>query len=593
MGLSLHLPRGCTLSASHDRPADPGITVERLLAEELLRGSLIAGETGLDRLVTWCIPFQDPKGRGPEEDLSGMAVFVSVQDLVDDGAALVRQLDACGAALILAWSRNGSTEIGLTVAAEAAEARGLPLLRLPPQATFQRTSRLLATKILAQSTHVLEYGTRVHRALGDVFSRGGGLPALAHSMSQLSCCTVLILASNGELLASAAPTVSSERCPDLARRVSERLIDPRRSLVALSDDPARPHSAHVVVLEVDDHPVSVVVCPVLVGGEPYGVLALVEPEHPVQEHDLAQHSVVAEQGVSLAASELLRQQSVREAEERARNDFVHALLHGRFTDQLELSARAEHYRFPLDGQFAVYIVTATGFSPDDKTSRRKAREASRAAQSIMPEDDMLTLTALVGSMLVVVRQVGEGGGAASEVEGGRLAAFGEALRKSMCQRLGDAVRVSYGRPGDGARGAASSYREARTAEALGRRVDTGAVNAYSDLRVFAAIQDAALSTAGQSFAREILAPLQQADGQTGNLEEVVRAYIAESGNLNATARRLHLHRNTMLYKLDRASRALRMDVRTTEAQFMIWLAHHIDALGEVVGALDDELVPPH
>ena len=70
------------------------------------------------------------------------------------------------------------------------------------------------------------------------------------------------------------------------------------------------------------------------------------------------------------------------------------------------------------------------------------------------------------------------------------------------------------------------------------------------------------------------------------------AYIEEGGNLNATARRLHLHRNTMLYKLDRASRAVQTDVRRPEAQFMIWLAHHIAVLNDVGAALDRELAPP-
>jgi DNA-binding PucR family transcriptional regulator len=110
--------------------------------------------------------------------------------------------------------------------------------------------------------------------------------------------------------------------------------------------------------------------------------------------------------------------------------------------------------------------------------------------------------------------------------------------------------------------------------------------------VFAAIEEVATTAAGRSFAEEVLEPLRKADGQTGNLESIVIAYIEESGNLNAAARRLQLHRNTMLYKLDRASRALQMDVRTAETQFMIWLAHRIETLGEVQRALDRELLPP-
>jgi DNA-binding PucR family transcriptional regulator len=194
----------------------------------------------------------------------------------------------------------------------------------------------------------------------------------------------------------------------------------------------------------------------------------------------------------------------------------------------------------------------------------------------------------------VVRQLPARASAMSEAldEANELRSFAEAVHRKVRQRIADDLRVSYGRPGDGAAGVARSYREARTTEALARRVSTSSICSYRDLRVFAAIQEAAMSPAGQAFAADVLSPLRQTDGQTGNLEEVVLAYIEESGNLNATARRLHLHRNTMLYKLDRASRALQMDVRTTDAQFMVWLAHHIRALGDVVGALDQELAPP-
>ena len=74
--------------------------------------------------------------------------------------------------------------------------------------------------------------------------------------------------------------------------------------------------------------------------------------------------------------------------------------------------------------------------------------------------------------------------------------------------------------------------------------------------------------------------------------DLVLAYIAESGNLNAAARRLGLHRNTTLYKLDRVSRVLGMDIRSADTLFMVWLAHHIDNLVQVNDSLDAELAPP-
>lgn len=105
--------------------------------------------------------------------------------------------------MVLAGSRRTTLPADLRLAADAADAAGLPLPRLSPSATFRETSRLIATKVLAQSTHVLEYGTRVHRTLGDVFARGAGLSSLGRAMSQLSGTTVLVLGGSGELLASA------------------------------------------------------------------------------------------------------------------------------------------------------------------------------------------------------------------------------------------------------------------------------------------------------------------------------------------------------------------------------------------------------
>lgn len=586
-----------------NQPEGSGLTVRRLLAEDLLRDCLVAGERGLSNVVSWCVPVMDFNDTLPptvDGQLTGAAGYVFASSLTEERATiLVQYLAMSGASAILVWPETDEY-LELGSAYRAADAAGLPLLLLPHRANFRAISQLIAIKVLAQSTHVLEYGTRVHRALGDVFARGGGLPALAHTMSQLSETIVLVIGSGGELLTAATPAKTAAAMIDALLAEVLRTVDitgdNRGQVSGHAEDVehGRHNKSWVVTLEVDDMRFDAIIAPVRVADEPYGVLALIEPTHPAPEHDLSRHMTIAEEGVSLTASELMRQQSVREAQERARNDFVHALLHGRFTDKLELTARAEHYRFPLDGRFAVYVVTSTGLHLDEGVSRHKTHGAARMAASVIPDDGRLTLTALIGSMILVVRELKAVGPSTGEStrEAEEVRSFASKLHRAMRSRLEEDVWIAYGRPDNGAAGVARSYREARTAEALGRKVNIAPISAYSDLRVFAAVEAAATSPEGQAFAASILAPLQQSDGQTDNLGEVVLAYIQESGNLNATARRLRLHRNTMLYKLERASRALQMDVRTTEVQFMVQLAYHITALSDVVGGLERELNPP-
>jgi DNA-binding PucR family transcriptional regulator len=73
-----------------------------------------------------------------------------------------------------------------------------------------------------------------------------------------------------------------------------------------------------------------------------------------------------------------------------------------------------------------------------------------------------------------------------------------------------------------------------------------------------------------------------------DLLDTLIAYLAEGGNVNATARVLNVHRNTMLAKLDRISRALGMDIRVSENQFTAWLAIRLGLLDEVQSAVDRE-----
>ncbi|WP_186246077.1 hypothetical protein [Mycobacterium simulans] len=55
-------------------------------------------------------------------------------------------------------------------------------------------------------------------------------------------------------------------------------------------------------------------------------------------NDAARHRIVTEQATAVIGSEMLRQRSVDEAEERARGDFIQALVHGSFSIRLNLLA---------------------------------------------------------------------------------------------------------------------------------------------------------------------------------------------------------------------------------------------------------------
>jgi sugar diacid utilization regulator len=215
------------------------------------------------------------------------------------------------------------------------------------------------------------------------------------------------------------------------------------------------------------------------------------------------------------------------------------------------------------------------------------------ASRLLPEQERHTLAAMVGDVLVVVREAARRGTMGTpEAAAATITEYATALHASLSRRkdqAGRPVRVTYGRPVVGALAIPDSYREARMAHGLQQRLGLPPVCGYQDLRVHAVLEDVAASRTGQTFATDILAPLR--DPNVGDLESAVLAYVASGGNVNASSRDLHIHRNTMLYKLDRASRLLGMDLRQADNQFAVWLAHTLDLLSNTTAEVERVVSP--
>ena len=261
----------------------------------------------------------------------------------------------------------------------------------------------------------------------------------------------------------------------------------------------------------------------------------------------------------IVGSEMLRLRSVEIAEERAQGDFVHALLHGRLSNPQELIARAAHYDFDISGRYGVIVARQVGVAGSPE-SQLKMQQLTRSAAALLARNGAPALVTIVGDVLAVVMQTESG---ALQRGSEQVAEFARVLHRELSRLDKRTLTVTYGRPMNGATRIVDSYREARVALGVCERLLITDVSGYGELRVFGALLELAGSQHGQAFAREVLEPLRTAARKGGgDLEEAVVAYVESGGNLNAAARKLSLHRNTMLYKLDRASRALGMDLRT-------------------------------
>ncbi|GAA3159004.1 helix-turn-helix domain-containing protein [Blastococcus jejuensis] len=560
--------------------SDDALTLARLLQEPALRRARIhAGRTGAVTRVEWVVPWSVAARQ--EDPLSGVLVHAHADELAAEQVTVTRaaeRLAARGAAALLVDGHQ-------PVAADAVAAVQLPLVTMTDAVPFAVLNRLVADLTLARETHVLRYGLTVHRALAELLYRGAELGALCSQMTRMSQRPVAVFDSQGQLAALEQQQRTVEPA-DLARAFVEQA-----DALGTGEAPEELHP-RIAEIRLGEQDLACVVTPIVLGGRHDGWILLLEESDDPHPHDLAEHRVLVEQAAPIVGTEMLRLRSVQRAKEQARGDFVHGLLHGRFATLEDISARAAHYQFPVRSWFGVLI--ASGMTvPGDADSPARLQQLAVQAARLLPEQERHTQAAMVGDVLVVVREAARRGTMGTpEAAVATIGDYATALHAHLAKRKdqgGRPIRVTYGRPVVGALAIPDSYREARMAHGLQQRLGLPPVCGYQEMRVHAVLEDVAGSRTGRSFAADILAPLR--DPNVGDLESAVLAYVASGGNVNAASRDLHIHRNTMLYKLDRASRLLGMDLRQADNQFAVWLAHTLDLLANTTAEVDRVVSP--
>jgi purine catabolism regulator len=121
---------------------------------------------------------------------------------------------------------------------------------------------------------------------------------------------------------------------------------------------------------------------------------------------------------------------------------------------------------------------------------------------------------------------------------------------------------------------APRYREARQALMIGRRLfATQPVTYFGELGIYRLLFHLHGSEDARAFYDEVLGALIKYDRRTDNeLVETLEAYFACNGNLSEAARRLHLHRNSLLYRLERIQEVLHTDLEDADTRLALQVA---------------------
>lgn len=486
--------------------------------------SVSAGVAGLAHQVTWVTTLRATLPafvnlRGGELAL----ISVAAAQALDERLTLVSLIERLSYVPVAAIGAIGEISEEARLAADNAR---IPLLHLPDDADPRETEREVQRLIG-------DYEAQLDRRaaqLGDLLTRrslaGAGLPGLLDIIAERTGQGVGCYSTTGELRALSA------RGP---ARVALQTLRPTTAGATTQLGRA------------------IWVQPLGPVGERMGFLALAGDTQDDWDR------LAARQGAVALALELAKEQAVQAAEDRLRGDFVQAVLAGTPGDSEALLRRGQELGYELRRPH-VAMLCSVGESSTSAAAHAAGLLGAALTSMKLPAPTMRRADGVLAYLPLIDHN-------------SRPREIAEQLRSKMVIDMPN-ITLALGREAPTVATWPRSLREAEQALMLGRQLlDTTHVLDFGDLGVYRLLALLRETPELWEFYRSTLAHLAEYDrNQDAELLKTLEAFFTHLGNLTRTAEALHVHRNTLLYRLGRIAEISGLDLDNAEDRLALWIA---------------------
>ncbi|MFQ3630643.1 PucR family transcriptional regulator [Roseiflexus sp.] len=509
----------------------PPVTVQDVVRLALPEGVVVAaGSAGLSHQVSWVAT---PRATPPVfTNLRGgefVLVATSTLRALDERLTLANLAERLAQVPIAAIAVQGDIP---DQARATAETLRLPLLHLPDASDIREVEREVQRLISDYDAQIERRAAQLGHVLTQRSLAGAGVNGLLETLAERTGRSLAFYSSTGEVRALRARG---------SARVALQTLQPRGT-------GAVTHLGQQVWVQQ--------IGQIAAGdatGRNFGYLALCGDT--LDDWD----RLAAQQGASALALELAKEQAVLAAEERLRGDFVQAVLVGATADDKTLVQRGRELGYDLRQP---HVALLCGVANSDERAIARLSSALSAA-----------LNAL-GIAAPMMRRIDDVLCYIPSMSRGRRA---YEIADQLHARLSDdipGVLVAIGREAPTLTHWSRSLREAEQALLIGRELlGNGRVLDFGDLGVYRLLLLLRESPELWEFYRSTLATLVDYDrDQHGELLKTLESFFEHNGNLARTAEALHIHRNTLLYRLMRIKEISGRDPDVAEDRLALWLA---------------------
>jgi purine catabolism regulator len=537
------------------------ITIEDVRKLALPLGTrVIVGDGLLHRPVSWTTVIYPEDNISTKTIQQGEVVLLSSHDTLAPRKTtdldLIRWAAEHEAAAVVLSEAPGAGSIA------EAKAYGIPVLHLPSGSRVRLVEKAIVSLLVDRKVQIERRGTQIYRQLTQISSRNEGMSELINTMARLTGKAVVIQDKRLRVLyTSVQPQFVSywDDIETFLRKVDNLPVEyqDRHRVTDVEDN--------VLMQSLPTPGLARLVAPVITNEVGRGYLSIIGRDNDLDDID----TLVAEHGAAACALEMAKQKAVSDTEKRLRGTFLDRLLIGDVSHQ-EAIRQGERFDHDMTKAHIAIVLswqTATGANAEKPPSNRRLETIvngvvnSQRAKGIVwqreREQEVLVFHATdpenpIDSSLKLAQ------------------ALSQEIQRQYPQNK---VAIGLGQPAREIGLWRSSYRDAVQALELAIRLHTDTPLYIGDLGVYQLILSLNDREKLLAFTERTLGTLIEYDmRQHADLIKTLEAFFACHGNLSQTAEMLIVHRNTLLYRMNRINEIAQIDLNRPETRLALHLA---------------------
>lgn len=528
------------------------ITISDVLRMALpLETAVLSGTTVARQKIHWTVlltSWQELASQAQQDDL--VLVPPALQDSLDSTMLSIRlqELNALDVAGVV-FFKDLTQKI-----TEAANNWSLPILIAPQTQSVRETYKSIATLLVDRQFATAERGMQLYQMLAEMSREEQGLAAMTDVICKLTGKAVIIQDKRLEVRAISTPQNLTYELDNIVDIIKQREQLPS----VLRNRKAAARAQQAYWQQVLPENIGRLISPIISGDRARGYISLLGPADNLDLLD----NLAVEHGASACALEFAKAKAVSEAKKSLRGNFLEGLLAGTLP-QKEIERLERRLDHNTQQPHAIMVFSWGG--KDQPSIRRLETSINWLIQN----HRRAALIHTYAEKHVIVFQALKN---AEEFDTAKELA--NRLKEQVLKEFPDAQLIA------GLNGPVLSlnewptvYNEALQAMQLGEKLQLNQIVEFNSLGVYRLLGQLEELQQVKEFTEQVIGPLVTYDKHhRSSLVKTIDAYFTHHGNISQTAETLYIHRNTLLYRLERIQELTKHDMNQSNMRLALHLA---------------------